>query len=56
LWRWELEPLDAAHTRVIHTYDWTTLTDENRLARARATTSDKLQASVDRLAGLAEAR
>jgi hypothetical protein len=31
------------------------LTDEKRLERARATTSDRLLASVDRLAELAEA-
>ncbi len=37
-----------------HTYDWTQLTDEKRLARARATTADRLQASLDRLAALAE--
>lgn len=55
LWRWELEPLDAARTRVIHTYDWTGLTDEQRLPRARATTPDKLQASLERLAAIAEA-
>jgi uncharacterized protein YndB with AHSA1/START domain len=54
LWRWELERLDESRTRVIHTYDWTNLTDENRLPRARATTADKLQASLDRLAALAE--
>ena len=54
LWRWELEPLDDARTRVTHTYDWTRLTDEQRLPRARATTSDKLQASLARLAELAE--
>jgi uncharacterized protein YndB with AHSA1/START domain len=54
LWRWALEPIDAAHTRVTHTYDWTQLTDEKRLARARATTADKLQASLDRLAALVE--
>lgn len=54
LWRWELEPVDDTRTRVTHTYDWSRLTDENRLARARATTADKLQASLDRLAGLAE--
>jgi uncharacterized protein YndB with AHSA1/START domain len=54
LWRWDLEPLDAARTRVTHTYDWTGLTDERRLPRARATTADKLRASVDRLAALAE--
>lgn len=56
LWRWELQPIDSGHTRVSHTYDWTELTDENRIPRARATTADRLQASVDRLAALAEAR
>jgi uncharacterized protein YndB with AHSA1/START domain len=55
LWRWELEPLGESAMRVTHTYDWTELTDESRLARARATTSDKLVASLDRLAALAEA-
>lgn len=54
LWRWELEPLEPGRTRVTHTYDWTDLTDEKRLPRARATTEDKLRASVDRLAALAE--
>jgi len=54
LWRWELEPLDAARTHVTHTYDWTDLTDESRLPRARATSADKLAASLDRLAALAE--
>ncbi len=54
LWRWELEPVDDTTTRVRHTYDWTELTDENRFSRARSTTEDKLMASVDRLARLAE--
>ena len=54
LWRWELEPLDAGRTRVTHTYDWTRLTDEKRYERARATTSAKLQISLDRLAALVE--
>jgi uncharacterized protein YndB with AHSA1/START domain len=54
LWRWELDPIDASRTRVTHTYDWTHLTDEKRLRRARATTPDKLQASLDRLAALVE--
>jgi Polyketide cyclase / dehydrase and lipid transport len=54
LWRWELEPLDQSHTRVTHTYDWTQLTDEARFVRARATTSDRLRASVDLLAALVE--
>ncbi|HYG93090.1 MAG TPA: SRPBCC family protein [Nocardioides sp.] len=54
LWRWELEPLDDRRTRVTHTYDWTELTDENRLGRARRTTADWLEASLERLAALAE--
>jgi uncharacterized protein YndB with AHSA1/START domain len=54
LWRWELEPLGESRTRVTHTYDWSRLTDANRLPRARATTGDKLRASLDRLAELAE--
>ena len=54
LWRWELEPLDDSRTLVTHTYDWTQLTDENRLPIARAITADKLQASMERLAELAE--
>jgi len=56
LWRWELEPVTASRTRVTHTYDWTRLSDEKRLPRARATTAGKLQASLDRLAALAEGR
>jgi uncharacterized protein YndB with AHSA1/START domain len=56
LWRWELEPIDSTRTRVRHTYDWTRLTDPARIPRARATTADKLQASLDRLAALAEHR
>jgi uncharacterized protein YndB with AHSA1/START domain len=54
LWRWQLEPVDATHTRVTHTYDWTRLTDEKRMVRARNTTADRLRASLDRLAALAE--
>jgi uncharacterized protein YndB with AHSA1/START domain len=54
LWRWELDPIDASRTQVTHTYDWTRLTDDTRLPRARATTADKLHASLDRLAALAE--
>ena len=54
LWRWELEPAGESRTLVTCTYDWTRLTDETRLPRARATTADRLQASLDRLAGLAE--
>ncbi|MGV0807264.1 SRPBCC family protein [Mycolicibacterium setense] len=54
LWRWELEPLGDNRTLVTHTYDWTQLNDQKRLVRARATTADKLQGSIDRLAALAE--
>ena len=54
LWRWQLEPVGDSRTLVTHTYDWSRLTDANRLTRARATTADKLRASVDRLAELAE--
>jgi uncharacterized protein YndB with AHSA1/START domain len=54
LWRWELEPVGTSRTRVTHIYDWTQLTDEKRLPRARATTAVKLRASLDRLAALAE--
>jgi uncharacterized protein YndB with AHSA1/START domain len=54
LWRWELKPIDSSHTRVTHTYDWTELTDKGRIPRARATTADRLRASLDRLAALAE--
>ncbi len=54
LWRWELDSTEASRTRVTHTYDWTSLNDERRLPRARATTADKLLASVDRLAAIAE--
>lgn len=49
-WRWELRPLDDDRTEVTHTYDWSELTDEQRFPRARATTSERLQASLDRLA------
>jgi uncharacterized protein YndB with AHSA1/START domain len=54
LWRWQLEPVDDARTLVTHTYDWSRLTDEKRLPRARATTAERLQASIERLAGFAE--
>lgn len=54
LWRWEFEPIGPSRTRVTHTYDWTQLTDESRMPRARTTTADKLQASLNRLADLAE--
>lgn len=55
-WRWDLEDLGDGRTRVTHTYDWTDLEDEARIAKARATTSANLQASVDRLSALVEGR
>jgi uncharacterized protein YndB with AHSA1/START domain len=54
LWRWELEPAGVSRTLVTCTYDWTLLTDRKRLPRARATTAEKLRASLDRLAAIAE--
>jgi len=54
LWRWTLTPHDAGHTLVTHTYDWTQLTDEGRFERARATTAERLGASLDGLAACAE--
>lgn len=53
LWRWELRPVDPTLTSVTHTYDWTALTDDTRLPRARASTADMLRESIDRLATLA---
>jgi uncharacterized protein YndB with AHSA1/START domain len=54
LWRWELSSAGSSRTLVTCTYDWTLLTDSKRLPRARATTAARLQASLDRLAALAE--
>jgi len=54
LWRWELQPIAPSQTRVTHTYDWTQLTDPNRFQRARWTTVERLEASLDRLAAIAE--
>lgn len=52
LWRWELTPTPDGRTEVTHTYDWTELADERRVERARRTTSERLQASIERLAAL----
>lgn len=53
-WRWEVEAIDEGRSRVRHTYDWTDLTDETRLPRARRTGEEQLRASLDRLAEAAE--
>src|SRR3546814_14275111 len=52
LWRWEVRPMDDVRSLVVHTYDWTELTDPARYPRARATTSDPLALSLPRLASL----
>ncbi len=55
IWRWELEPAGEGRTRVIHTYDWSAITDPAILARVtlpRVPASD-LERSVQRLAALA---
>ncbi len=54
IWRRDLEPLDDGTTRVIHTYDWTGVTDEARWPRHRQTTPANLLASIDRLAAVVE--
>lgn len=54
LWRWGLNPQGDGETLVVHTYDWTRLTDPDRLERARWTTAERLRASLDRLAALVE--
>jgi uncharacterized protein YndB with AHSA1/START domain len=54
LWRWTLEPVGDGTTLVTHTYDWSELTDPARFARARSTTTDRLDASLNRLAALVE--
>ena len=55
-WGWVLDPLEDDRTRVTHSYDFSALGPEPaaRLAKARAMTPEKLMASIDRLAELAE--
>lgn len=56
LWRWELAPLGATRTKVTHTYDWSDLDpgDTGRNTRARSTTVEMLEASLENLAKAAE--
>jgi uncharacterized protein YndB with AHSA1/START domain len=54
LWAWELQALGPSRTLVTHTYDWTELGDRSRMPRAQATTVEWLQASLHRLAALAQ--
>ena len=55
-WGWELEPLEDGRTLVTHVYDYSDLPAEQeaRLAKARQMTPERLMASIDRLAELAE--
>ena len=55
-WGWILEPLEDGRTLVTHVYDYSGLPakQEARLAKARKMTPEKLMASIDRLAELAE--
>lgn len=54
LWRWELEEIGPSLTRVTHTYDWSRLSDRERLPRARWTTAERLLASLEGLAAIVE--
>lgn len=55
-WGWVLEPVEDGRTLVTHVYDFSGLpaAQEARLAKARQMTSEKLLASIDRLAERAE--
>lgn len=55
-WGWVLEPLEDGRTLVTHVYDFSDVpaSQEARLAKARQMTPEKLMASIDRLAELAE--
>lgn len=53
LWRWEVEAVDG-RARVTHTYDWTRLTDDKRVVRAKDTGPERLNASLDKLAAVVE--
>ena len=54
-WGWQLTPLAEAGTRIVHTYDWSRVTDLAVLARVSfpRVSPDQLQASIDRLIALA---
>jgi uncharacterized protein YndB with AHSA1/START domain len=49
LWRWQLDERSDGTTEVTHTYDWTELTDQTRLDRARSINESYLAASIERL-------
>ena len=55
-WRWDLEPMADGRTAIVHTYDWSDITDPALLARItlpRVPAAD-LEQSARRLAELAE--
>lgn len=54
VWRWVLDPITPSQTNVTHAYDWTGLTDDVRIERAKITTADWLAESITRLKRLAE--
>lgn len=54
LWRWSLAATAEGGTEVTHTYDWSQLRDEQRLARAKSTSSAMLARSVARLKTVVE--
>ncbi|WP_255316731.1 polyketide cyclase [Nesterenkonia sp. Act20] len=55
LWRWALAATEDGATEVTHTYDWSQLHDQERMARAKSTTSAMLARSVARLKAVVEA-
>jgi uncharacterized protein YndB with AHSA1/START domain len=54
-WSWDLEPLDASRTRVVHVYDWERIEDPAILARVSfpRVTPAAMSATVNRLAAVA---
>ncbi|GAA1151399.1 polyketide cyclase [Nesterenkonia lutea] len=55
LWRWSLASTEDGATEVTHTYDWSQLHDEQRVARARSTSAAMLARSIARLKAVVEA-
>lgn len=54
-WSWELEPDGAGRTTIVHSYDWSRVTDPAVLARVSfpRVSAEQLQQSVHRLAAAA---
>jgi uncharacterized protein YndB with AHSA1/START domain len=47
---WELEPAADGRTRVIHTYDWSGVRDQNALGLYPRVSKEQMEGSLDRLA------